>query len=171
MSGYLGVYGTNEGCTGGGISILYITVIPPIIWTGPVVIGEVYCGSAYQTIYVGGVAGPVTIIPGGSATFIAGQNIICYPGTSVLPGGYMHGYIAPAGPWCGAKSATIITVPQGDTLVYPAVEKSFFTLYPNPTTGNFILEQKGETLFGNIKVDVYGMRGEKLLSEIGRAHV
>jgi hypothetical protein len=37
---------------------------------------------------------------------IAGLNILYQPGTRVEYGGYMHGRIAPDGPWCGVQPAT-----------------------------------------------------------------
>ncbi|MBK7028640.1 MAG: T9SS type A sorting domain-containing protein [Bacteroidales bacterium] len=40
-----------------------------------------------------------------------------------------------------------------------------FSIYPNPTPGNFVLEQKGEKLFSKILVEVYSMLGEKVMSE------
>ncbi|MBK7172687.1 MAG: T9SS type A sorting domain-containing protein [Bacteroidales bacterium] len=40
-----------------------------------------------------------------------------------------------------------------------------FSIYPNPTPGNFVLEQKGEKLYSKILVEVYSMLGEKVMSE------
>ena len=40
-----------------------------------------------------------------------------------------------------------------------------FTLYPNPTNGNFTLVQNGEKTYGTVKVEVYSMSGEKVLTE------
>ena len=39
-----------------------------------------------------------------------------------------------------------------------------FTIYPNPTTGNFTLEQKSGKLYGNVEVEIYGVRGERLMT-------
>jgi hypothetical protein len=38
-------------------------------------------------------------------------------------------------------------------------------IYPNPTTCNFILELSGELLSDKVSVDIYGIRGEKILTE------
>lgn len=124
------------------------------------------CFDATSTIYVAGGGTYFTVSPTGNATFIAGVNIIYYPGTTVQAGGYMHGYIAAGGPWCGAKSSTIpdaITQPEVTTPV--TVEQAFFSLYPNPTNGNFTLVQKGEKQYGTVKVEVYTMNGEKVMTE------
>ena len=40
-----------------------------------------------------------------------------------------------------------------------------FSLYPNPTNGNFTVVQKGDASFGNVKVEVYTMNGEKVMTE------
>jgi hypothetical protein len=38
-----------------------------------------------------------------------------------------------------------------------------FQRYPNPTSGNFILVQKGDRNLGTVKVDVFDMSGKKVL--------
>jgi hypothetical protein len=44
-------------------------------------------------------------------------------------------------------------------------ERSFFSLFPNPTSGNFTLVQKGDRNYSDVKVEVYTMSGEKVLTE------
>ncbi|MCX6277861.1 MAG: T9SS type A sorting domain-containing protein [Bacteroidetes bacterium] len=48
--------------------------------------------------------------------------------------------------------------------VEPTFDQTFFTLYPNPTNGNFTLVQKGDRQYGSVKVEIFGMRGDKVLS-------
>ena len=93
---------------------------------------------------------------------IAGQNIHYLPGTTVQSGGYLWGYIAPTGPFCVAPSLPAIDPIENETP--KGSEKSFFKVYPNPNTGNFILELTGEALVDRVKVDVYGIWGEKILT-------
>ena len=78
----------------------------------------------------------------------------------------MHGYIAPGGPFCiYAPPPATKSVTSGENEVTAAVtEQAFFKIYPNPTTGNFTLEQKGEKQYGNVRVEVYGMRGDKVMT-------
>ena len=59
---------------------------------------ESNCYNAGQVITVGGAPNQFLVKTGGSATLIAGQSILFYPGCIVEAGGYMHGYIAPSGP-------------------------------------------------------------------------
>ena len=127
------------------------------------------CYGASQTIYV---AGPPPVDPttflvadGGHVTMVAGQNIIYYVGTRVFSGGYMNGYIDIDGPWCDTKAATIVTVPGREDEISPVTDKSFFTIYPNPTTGGFSLELKDMEEASEVKVEMYGIYGERLLNE------
>ncbi len=132
------------------------------------IILDTRCYSALQTIYVAGLPPDFTttfvVESVGNVTMIAGQNIIYYPGTLVRSGGYMQGYITLTGSYCGAKSASFVTVPDEVQTLSPVAEKSFFTIYPNPTTGGFSLEPKGIAETAELRVEMYGMHGEKIVS-------
>ncbi len=129
--------------------------------TGSVAAGTPVCFNATNTITVG----PVTIPTGASATFIAGQKISFLPGTSVASGAYVHGYIAPNGPYCGgAPARPSVLASTEPTTQYSSVEQINFSIFPNPTNGNFTLVQKGDRQFGNVTVEVYGMRGNRVLA-------
>ena len=125
------------------------------------------CYNAQQTITLAGGGTSFTVQNGGSTTLIAGQKIVFYPGSKVLSGGYLHGYIAPTGPWCqvpvvAANTPVVTGMNPGDTDL--AVEQEFYKIYPNPTSGAFMLElSEGE---GNSagKVEIYAMKGEKILN-------
>lgn len=89
---------------------------------------------------------------------IAGQNILYFPGTTVELGGYMWGYIAPSGPFC--TTPPMPSAPTTGTEDSMTIEQSFFKIYPNPTTGNFILEFAGARNIETANVQIYTMRGE-----------
>ena len=125
-------------------------------------ITDTSCYNANQTISIAGNGTTYTIRSGGSATMIAGQNIHYLPGTTVQSGGYLWGYIAPTGPFCVAPSLPVINPIENETP--KGREKSFFKVYPNPTSGNFILELTGEVSSDNLQVDVYGIWGERILT-------
>ncbi len=46
------------------------------------------------------------------------------------------------------------------------INDSKIKIYPNPTTGSFILELKGGDPTNEVTVDIYGIRGEKVLSKV-----
>ena len=124
--------------------------------------GQSFCYNALQTITVGGNPPNFVVFTGGSSTMIAGLNIHYFPGVLVLSGGFMHGYIAPSGPFCVTPPLVKATVANEEDP--PVTERSFFKVYPNPTTGNFTLEQKRLQPCKNIRVEVYTMRGVKILT-------
>jgi uncharacterized repeat protein (TIGR01451 family) len=162
---------TPNGCTAPSPTIFPVTVnsaLPLQLTLQNLNVIDTRCYNASQTIIVAGP--PPTYLStfivgeGGQATMIAGQNIVYYAGTKVVYGGYMNGYIASGGPWCGAKSASIMAVPQLEPEPYPVTEKSFFSIYPNPTTGGFFLEIKGMEETAGLKVEMYGMLGDRVFS-------
>jgi hypothetical protein len=128
--------------------------------------GVAECFNAVETITIAGPAGQFLVQNGGSAEMIAGMKILYLPGTMVKAGGYMHGIIAPNGPWCGAKSASIVSVyQQGETQkLVTDKNNTAFSVYPNPTTGDFTIEQTGDEVCESVQIDVYGMQGHKIFS-------
>jgi len=118
------------------------------------------CYNATQTITVAGGETTFLVEATGSATFIAGQNILFLPGTKVLAGGYLHGYIAPTGPFCGEAANTMVTKTVEAIEETPAIQSGeFFTVYPNPTNDKFYLELDPSYRDANIIVNIYGMVG------------
>jgi hypothetical protein len=104
-----------------------------------------------------------TVENGGVATMIAGRRIQYLPTTTVRPGGRLHGYIAPSGPWCIVPSNPA-TVP--DEAGWPAyAEGSSFIIYPNPTTGSLVIEFKGEMDGTAVNIGIFDMRGDQVLLE------
>jgi hypothetical protein len=77
----------------------------------------------------------------------------------------MYGYITTNSRYCGQAPALVTVVAGEDELVPPAMEQSCFKLYPNPTSGNFTIELKGDINYDNVNVEVYSMRGERLMTE------
>ncbi len=130
--------------------------------TGNVTNAQFNCYNASNSITVAGGVTPFLVVTGGSTTMIAGQNIKYLPTTTVQSGGYLWGHIAPSGPWCVTPSMPAVAMAQDE--IPRSIVQSSFKVYPNPTTGNFILELAGNT--DQVKVDIYVMWGEKLLSSM-----
>jgi hypothetical protein len=141
-------------------------VVPEIVTLENIIVadGETTCYGALQTIYVAGGITTFTVQSGGSATMIAGQNIVYLPGTTVLSGGYMLGTIS-TGTYCAGQAKSLTSADAGPNENLFNIYQANFTIYPNPTTGNFTLVQKGDNLYGNVTVEVFSMRGEKVMTE------
>jgi len=166
-------YNNEYGCSAWQQTMLVVTVLSvPVNLTVQnltIADGQTRCFDATQTITVAGSGTTFLVQSGGSATFIAGQNILYLPGTKVEAGGYMHGYIAPGGPWCGLQPQTIpnteIQFAVDDLRFTTDLNKEGFRVYPNPTDGKFTVEYMGEGKPGRIRVEIYGMKGDRILTE------
>ena len=160
---------TANGCASTSTPIIMaVTSIPAttVLQNVFVTPGPPVCFNAMQTIFVAGSGTAFMVQPGGNATMIAGSKILYQPFTKVFQGGYMHGYIAPGGPFCSlTKNASIVTVAEGEGEKCPVTDKTFFRIYPNPTTGNFALEWKGAEKYFKVRAEIFNMMGEKVLSQ------
>lgn len=157
----------NNGCakdTTKPVYVLFNPLIgPPAARTLTNVIvgnGQTKCYNATQIISIAGNGTLFFVLSGGSVTLIAGQKILFLPTSTIQPGGYLHGYIAPSGPWCISPSMPATLMSQDE--VTNSIQLSSFKVYPNPTTGNFILELTGDADL--VKLEIYGIWGEKILS-------
>jgi len=161
---------SSESCVSGNPAtsntiVMSVTGVPVgnITVTGSVADAQAKCYNSLGTITVAGGGTTFIVNSGGSATMIAGQNIFYLPGTTVMPGGYMHGFISTTEN-CGVKAPAIVnTVTSTDEQQFTS-QKSSFRLYPNPTTGKFTLELVGNTTFDNVRVELFGMTGEKIMT-------
>jgi len=124
-----------------------------------------FCYSARQTITVAGRGNHFIIQNGGSATMVAGQNIRYLPGTRVLEGGYLYGYITTTEQYCGSNMPSIPALPLAGEEKAISAETSSFVLYPNPTTGQLMI--RSTVLNGNGKtvITLYSMMGEMIQQE------
>ena len=135
------------------------------ISSGTISNGQTNCYDALQTITVAGNGATFTIQTGGIGTMIAGEKIIYFPNTIVESGGYMLGQISPGGPFCKTPTMPAVLMENEITSTPSMVsENSSVKIYPNPTTGKFIVDLKGEIPV-KFQVYVFGIRGEKLHSE------
>ena len=145
-------------------AVLTVTdVCPTTTVIGTVGSGEIQCYNATQTITVAAGGNTFIVNPGGHATMIAGRNIIYYPETRVETGGYMLGKIY-SGSYCGTLSPSMVTMVNGDNEMSAISPKVAYRLYPNPTTGNFIIEQTNGVVKECVKVEIYNMIGAKVMT-------
>lgn len=163
---YWSVQAIDNGYMGGMFAPIDSVVVSqsvPLNLTVDGAAADTNCYNAVDTITVAGNGTSFTLQNGGEATMIAGKNIRYLPGTTVQPGGHLRGYINPTAPFCVIPSmpANLTGEPALLTLT---TERSFFKVYPNPTTGTFTLELTGETSVERVTADIYGLWGEKILT-------
>ncbi|MCX6266574.1 MAG: T9SS type A sorting domain-containing protein, partial [Bacteroidetes bacterium] len=126
--------------------------------------GRSKCYDALQTIIVAGNGTTFTVQAGGDAVLLAGQNILFLPGTKVIQDGHLQGKITTPDQFCNAKSAAFASMTEGEDEKQPVLENFLFKVYPNPTTGNFILEQKNGNQDGTMTVEIFNMIGKIVVS-------
>ncbi len=109
------------------------------------------------------------MVPSGvTVHLIAGQKIKMLPGTAVQSGGTLHAYITTNGTYC--SNPKMVEVPGMDVIEPDSPTAVFsgntmFRIYPNPAAGSFTLELTGSNETGEVLVDIFGLMGEKVLSE------
>ncbi|MDP1620696.1 MAG: YCF48-related protein [Bacteroidales bacterium] len=165
---------SDETCTTGNPAIsneIILSVIPATVSLLNIVVadGETTCYNALQTIYVAGNGNTFTVQAGGSATMIAGQNIIYLPGTTTDSGSYMLGYITTDDTYCTNPVNPVANSPvQHDglqTLVHETGISGNIRLYPNPATSSFTLELTGNETTGLSKLEIYNISGLKVFTK------
>ncbi|MFZ4521289.1 MAG: alpha/beta hydrolase fold domain-containing protein [Bacteroidales bacterium] len=127
-------------------------------------ITQTICYNAVNTITVAGTPSEFVVENGGQVTMIAGLNIVYLPGTRVLPGGYMKGYITTNGSWCGMKSANMVMSTENNPELPVISDLSLVKLYPNPTTGSFTIGVTNAPPDCRVYTVGYGMQGQKVFS-------
>jgi len=128
----------------------------------------IQCFSAIQTITVAGGGTTFMVQNGGTATLIAGHNIIYLPGTMVESGGFMHGYVTPDNTFCsGVIPQAPSSVNGEDNIVTTAgkfVTEPIVKLYPNPSTGLITIEfnNPGKS---DVQIEMVDMAGRHVYSK------
>ena len=159
----------GSGCTGNAKINVNVLVDPATTMVQNVFVspGPPVCFNATQTIVVAGSGTMFMIQQGGNVNMVAGHNIIFLPTTMAFFQSYLHAYITSTSQYCGmSKEQAMVTTGTTKEDIPLTFSGSFFKVYPNPSTGRFTLELTGVAQSQAVSVEVYGMRGEKILSEV-----
>ncbi|NCA77680.1 MAG: T9SS type A sorting domain-containing protein [Alphaproteobacteria bacterium] len=142
-------YSTDQGSVSFGVQHSWDGTTPPLpvnlqIPDQVIGNGESLCYNATAVITVAGGSNNFLVQPGGSAELIAGQRILMLAGTHVQNGGYLIARVNPGGPWCiqpFRSDESQIAKDRTPNQVEPVRNNGLlFSIYPNPTTGDFTLE-------------------------------
>ena len=120
------------------------------------------CYTVSNIITLAGPSLSFVVTSTGNVTLHAGIKIDMKEGTTVASGGYLLAQINTN--QCPGPAAPVVTT-MGQSEATGSMMTANFTLFPNPTNGNFTLVQKGERTYGTVKVEVYAMNGERVLSD------
>ncbi len=128
--------------------------------------GNYSCYSALDVISVAGNGTSFVMQPGSNSEMIAGEKIFYLPGTTVKAGGFMHGYIAPEGPWC--SQAKISIAESGQNEANPEQDlrsrREAVKIWPNPTNGPVhVLLNLGDAST-TAKIAVYNVFGQQVFT-------
>lgn len=172
--GNFSVYGTNI-CFSGDRSP-NLKVIARALLTGQVSLNNLTIPATHQecleaqSITTAGSGTTFLIEGGGEVTLIAGQFILCLPGTAVRETGYFHALITNQCIPCSSMKFPVSDpnlLSSGETgeAGGDLVDRSFIKIYPNPTPGSFSLEWEGKTALDKVQVEIYSAQGKKILTE------
>jgi len=122
------------------------------------------CFQATQTIIASG----VVVESGASAKLVAGSNISLLLGTKVNLGGTMHAYIDPSGTYCWLETSFPINLVKindtsgNGTDTSKPVDISFFSIFPNPTHGEFTVKFLELPINASGYIEIYNVTGTRL---------
>jgi len=104
-----------------------------------------------------------SVVAPANVELVAGQKISILPNTTVVqPGAYLWAHISTN--YCAPADAPALIAGNGAPQQSAMFNHASFSLFPNPTNGNFTLVQKGETTFGNVKIEVFNMSGSRVMT-------
>jgi hypothetical protein len=122
------------------------------------------CYNATDVITVAGDGTTFTLMPGGSATLIAGQKVLFLPGTTVQSGGHLVAYITQNSTYCSPVPPAS-PIKTGDLAGGNPTLTGCFRIYPNPTSGSLTIELNSAIADQPTELTIYGLDGQQVLRE------
>jgi hypothetical protein len=127
--------------------------------------GQAFCFNAEQTVIVAGDGKHFIVEAEGHADIIAGHNILLKHGTRVELSGSLYARISNI--WCPPQHgmlAALYEPVQIKALFEPEFTTNFFKVYPNPTTGDFMLELLEFEETSSLLIDIFSIQGHLIMS-------
>jgi hypothetical protein len=143
---------------------LFTFNVPPALQVSDTTVtsGQTTCFNATGHLTVAGNGSLFKVLPGGSATMIAGLKISYFPGTKVFSGGYMHGYISPDGLYCGGMPPFAPITPEEKDLRV-SENSGDFILYPNPASDKLFVKSIRPSATGAIAMEIFNVVGKRMI--------
>jgi hypothetical protein len=156
------IHSSEQGSLNFGLQQPWIYTLPTTYEIPDIIIGdeETLCFNATETVIVAGDGKQFIVQDGGHADNIAGQNVLLKDGTSVEYGGSLHAYISDD--FCDPPESLLASLEediQSEPEFEPVMKETFFKVYPNPTTGDFILELLEFEETATLLVEIFTMQG------------
>jgi hypothetical protein len=159
------MYSSEQGSLSFGLQQTWpVSIEPPLtLEISDLVIsaGETLCFNAVETITVAGDGNQFIVQANSHADLIAGHSILLKNGTSVELHGSLHARISTD--WCLPQQSLLASFSENPEPVTQSIEPwqrtSFFTVYPNPTTGDFTLELLEFEEQSNIQLEIFSAQG------------
>jgi len=129
---------------------------------------ESECYAATHTLTVGGSGSTFVVEAGGAAELVAGELVHLLPGTLVEHGGHLVARITTSGEYCSNQEALMANIADPAPIENPLAhcpEPSFFTIFPNPSTGRFTLELTGNPANAKVMVEASNLMGKQIFKK------
>lgn len=125
------------------------------------------CFAARQTITIAGNESHFIVENNSSVALLAGRSILMLPGTLAISGSQLFARIASDNTWCTQQEA-FLPESKGHAdyqHINPGSEPGddFFRIFPNPSSGAFMLEVLDGDLVSGILIEIYNIHGKRIM--------
>lgn len=127
--------------------------------------GQNYCYNAYHYITTAGDPSQFTVQNGAEVQLIVGKRIVMLPGTKALPGSHFTATITEAGSFCCAIPSTPApqAASESTSIKEDSLGHEFYRLYPNPTSGGFVIEMNDNRSEEMVTITITNLLGREIV--------
>lgn len=160
----------NPGWDGSGVfadgeteDYLFKILLPEVLNLNNLTLPELTdtCYDALNTIVIS----DFIVQPNATVNLVTGFNVMMLPGTHFTDGSNVHAFIDLSGSYCNNEKSIVSSDKVGEQLTTELKSAdAFFIVYPNPTTGQFMLELVEFDDMRTIRVEIFSMLGESIVN-------